>query len=305
MLHMKNIVFDLKSIKKVPHWSKNQCEEGTYEQWQNNIFTVDGFHPYARIQPLCGKIQWELQNSNLYRLESFSMYGIRSAYRTRKSQRFGSMPESYGAQIVSYGFQMQNSPKHNSLQQRKAGLENLCGFRPDIDSESKQALRWRGLWGGVGRNSLCPRLLHNRPATKNQKILFADFPLQIVHPETKFCYCLSRGSHILFANFSHLIMWLRSSTADFFQSSVGNFISPFQGICLFCLKGKDDIAQGSRPVRITTPTHPPCKGIINYFHGFSASNCPPPRRNFAIARLGAVVPEINLESAPPFLIHKF
>lgn len=155
-------VFDLKSNNKAYHCSKKQHKELAYEQWQNGLLSIDGFYPDVRIQSQCKKIQRELQNSNVYGMESLSVYGICSAYGKRKPQRSGCMPECDEAQALSYGLQMQNCSKYDSLQQRKTRLEDLCEFRSNFNSKSKQTLCKRKIRNRTIRNRLCPRFFDNR-----------------------------------------------------------------------------------------------------------------------------------------------
>lgn len=156
------IVFDLKSKNKKYPCSENPYKEWFYEQWSNCFLPIDGFYFDVRIQSLCKKIQWQLQDSNFHSMESLSLYGIFSTHWTRKLERPGCLPERDETQALSHGVQMQNCSKHHCLQQRKPRLENFCGFRPNFDSKSQQALCKRRIWCRIVGDSLCSRFFHDR-----------------------------------------------------------------------------------------------------------------------------------------------
>lgn len=123
----------------------------------------DGLPAAAAVPQVRRALSRHLQGEELLMSRPVPLHGLRPAHLPRESARHRGMPAIHTLEAVSHGHTEHRLTEHARPCQRDPRLAYLRRLRPDPDPCSPEALCGRRVRRGAGRDSVCPRLHHDRP----------------------------------------------------------------------------------------------------------------------------------------------
>ena len=129
---------------------------------QTSFHTGNGLSSHTYFSPLCPTLPWQPQGKKLQMLRSILVYGLFSAYLSRKPKRHSCLFASATEQIIPHGLSKSSLSKHLIQCQQKERLANLSRLCPGSDKYRSPTLHRRRFWNRIEANSLCPRCHYHR-----------------------------------------------------------------------------------------------------------------------------------------------